>query len=102
MACGATTPESKTSESSVQNTHITDGPAVGLTVQSAELANHIEQWFVPGELSLEQGTTLLVFWEIWCPHCRTHMPLLNDTLDAFDPKGLKIVALTPLTGSQFK
>lgn len=59
----------------------------------------IDEWYqgVPGDVDLQHGTTMLVFWEIWCPHCRKHVPKLEDTYQKYKGKGLKIVALTRLT-----
>jgi len=53
-----------------------------------------EKWFV-GESSLDQGqATLLVFWEVWCPHCRREVPKLQATYDKFKGQGLNVVGVT--------
>jgi peroxiredoxin len=41
--------------------------------------------------------TLVVFWEAWCPHCARALPRLEATWKAWQPRGLQVVALTPLS-----
>ena len=61
----------------------------------------IEKWFVGGEgdLDLSSGTTLVVFWEIWCPHCKREVPELQATWESYNSKGLKMVGLTKISKS---
>ena len=70
---------------------------MGKTVSNAAMQPNIEKWYVDGELDLDSGLTFLVFWEVWCPHCKKHMPLLNDTYNKLSGKGLKVVGLTRLS-----
>ena len=60
----------------------------------------MEKWFVGSEkdLSLESGTTLLVFWEVWCPHCQRETPKVEATYEKYKGK-LKVVGLTKITKS---
>ena len=39
-------------------------------------------------------TTLIVFWETWCPHCELEVPKLQTLHDAYSDKGLQVVGLT--------
>lgn len=56
-----------------------------------------EMWF-QGKTSFEGGrATLLVFWELWCPHCRTELPALQALQDAWGAKGLQVVGITQQT-----
>lgn len=57
----------------------------------------VEKFFQGDLASLDDGTTLLVFWEVWCPHCKREVPKLTETYDKFNSKGLKMVGLTKLT-----
>jgi thiol-disulfide isomerase/thioredoxin len=61
--------------------------------------SHIEFWFNEGTLDLESGTTLIVFFEQWCPHCRREVPKLQSIADSLGAEGLKVVSLTRLTKS---
>jgi len=59
----------------------------------------IEQWF-QGEkdIDLTSGkTTLVVFWEEWCPHCRREVPKLEQTYEHLKGSGLQVIGLTKLT-----
>lgn len=61
----------------------------------------IEKWF-QGEDKLDlssDGTTLVVFWETWCPHCAREVPKLQAIYDSYSPKGLQVVGLTKVTRS---
>ena len=53
----------------------------------------IEKWF-QGEdkVNLDKGTTLLVFWESWCPHCQREVPKVQALYDALADDGLQVVA----------
>lgn len=59
----------------------------------------VEKWMQgQGEISLSNGKpTLLVFWEIWCPHCKREVPELQATYEELKPKGLQMVGLTKLS-----
>lgn len=57
-------------------------------------------WFSggPGDLHLDQGITLVVFFEQWCPHCERELPrLVGFTEAAGQP--VEVLALTRITKS---
>lgn len=61
----------------------------------------IEKWF-QGESDVNlagSGTTLLVFWETWCPHCQREVPKLQALYDSLRGDGLQIVGLTKVNKS---
>ena len=61
----------------------------------------IERWF-QGESDINlagDGTTLVVFWETWCPHCQREVPKLQAMYDKLKGDGLSIVGLTKITKS---
>ncbi len=57
----------------------------------------VEKWF-QGKTAMADGeATLLVFWEVWCPHCRREVPKVQATFDKYNGKGLNLVGLTKIT-----
>jgi thiol-disulfide isomerase/thioredoxin len=65
----------------------------------ASAGESVESWFTPGSMELSTGTTVLFFWEVWCPHCVRELPRAQEQLERLSPEGLKIVALTRLSKS---
>jgi thiol-disulfide isomerase/thioredoxin len=67
----------------------------------AGVDSNVEKWFIgsakDGELS--EGATLVVFWEVWCPHCKREVPELEATYNEYKGKGLKVVGYTRITKS---
>lgn len=60
----------------------------------------VDKWFQgEGKVDLASSKpTLLVFWEVWCPHCRKEMPEIEGGFwKNYQAKGLQVVALTRLT-----
>lgn len=64
----------------------------------------VDEWFIgdSSAVNLSKGTTLLVFWEVWCPHCKREVPNLQKTFDTYKGKGLQMVGLTKLTRNKSK
>ncbi len=61
----------------------------------------IDEWY-QGENDIDLAgdkTTLVVFWEIWCPHCKREVPKLQQLYTDLKGDGLQIVGLTKLTRS---
>jgi thiol-disulfide isomerase/thioredoxin len=60
----------------------------------------IEKWY-QGEsnVDIDKGATLVVFWEVWCPHCKREVPKLEATYEKYKGKGLQVVGLTKITKS---
>lgn len=59
----------------------------------------VDKWF-QGETSLQEGkATLIVFWELWCPHCKREVPKMQTMYDEYKDQGLNVVGLTKLTRS---
>ncbi|MCB9746256.1 MAG: TlpA family protein disulfide reductase [Alphaproteobacteria bacterium] len=43
--------------------------------------------------------TVVIFFEVWCPHCRREVPALQSHYAELAPRGLEVMALTRLTKS---
>lgn len=72
---------------------------VGKTVPG-NWATNVEKYYQgEGNVDLSSGTTLVVFWEVWCPHCRREVPELKATYEKLNGKGLNVVGLTKITRS---
>jgi len=61
----------------------------------------IQKWY-QGESEIDLAgdkTTLLVFWEEWCPHCRREVPKIQALYDTLKGDGLQVVGLTKINRS---
>jgi thiol-disulfide isomerase/thioredoxin len=59
----------------------------------------IDMWFQgKNEVNLDADkTTLVVFWETWCPHCVREVPKLEEVYDRYKGQGLQVVGLTRMS-----
>lgn len=58
---------------------------------------NVEKW-LQGESSLTDGkATLVVFWEVWCPHCKREVPKLQAVYNEYNPQGLNVIGLTKMS-----
>jgi thiol-disulfide isomerase/thioredoxin len=59
----------------------------------------IEKWYQgESDVDLASGkTTLLVFWEEWCPHCKREVPKMQALYSGLKDEGLQVVGLTKIT-----
>ena len=72
---------------------------VGKTI-AVDWQGNVDKWYQgEGSIDLTTGTTMVVFWEVWCPHCRNHMPEMIKTYDNWNSKGLNVVGFTRITKS---
>lgn len=65
-------------------------------VGKAELTPEVEYWF-QGDHDENARVTILVFFEVWCPHCRRELPELNATWSRWAGQGLQVEGYTKLT-----
>ena len=68
--------------------------------KAAPSSLEVEKWYT-SESAVDFASdkpTLLVFWEIWCPHCRREVPKLQATWDKYGDK-IQMVGLTKITRS---
>lgn len=55
---------------------------------------NVDKWH-QGNVDIAGGeATLLVFWEVWCPHCKREVPKMEKIHQDYGPKGLQVVGLT--------
>ncbi len=69
-----------------------------LSVVGLDAPQHyeVEKWF-QGKDAVQLTSnkpTLLIFWEVWCPHCRREVPKIQKLYETYGPKGLQVVGLT--------
>ncbi len=57
----------------------------------------VEKWYQGSVADLSSKPTLLVFWEVWCPHCKREVPKMEATHKTYGPKGLQVIGLTKQT-----
>lgn len=59
----------------------------------------IEKWYQgESEVNLDSGkTTVLFFWESWCPHCRNEVPKIQKLHEDHKDKGLQVLGVTRIT-----
>jgi thiol-disulfide isomerase/thioredoxin len=66
--------------------------------KAAPAAWEVDKWYQGSDSDLTaSGTTVVIFWETWCPHCRRALPLLQAMHDQFEAQGLNMVGLTKLS-----
>jgi thiol-disulfide isomerase/thioredoxin/outer membrane murein-binding lipoprotein Lpp len=58
-----------------------------------------EKWFQGKADFADSKATLLVFWEVWCPHCKKEIPKLAEDEGKYKAKGVQIIAATKVTKS---
>ena len=60
----------------------------------------VDKWFV-GEANMDDGkATVLVFWEVWCPHCRREVPKLQATYEKYNKRGLNLIGVTQVNNGK--
>ncbi len=57
----------------------------------------IEKWFQGGFEASDRVSTILVFWETWCPYCEREVPRLQKLYAKYKDRGLQVIGLTELT-----
>lgn len=59
----------------------------------------VEKWYQGKANYADSKATLVVFWEVWCPHCKKELPKLAEEEAKYKAKGVQIVAMTKVTKS---
>jgi len=67
--------------------------------QAPAIAPKVVRWFRGQDRFHPEKAkaTIVVFWEVWCPHCRREVPKLQALYDRYHDRGLEIIGLTRLT-----
>ena len=73
-----------------------DRATIEASVVGEQVADLGTQWF-HGEPTSVDGTQLVVFFEVWCPHCRREAPRLQKLADTLGAEGLQVVGLTRMS-----
>jgi thiol-disulfide isomerase/thioredoxin len=66
---------------------------VGTTIEGLDGVRWLQG---DGALS-DDKVTLLVFWEVWCPHCQRFVPELQPVADRYAERGLQVLSLTRMS-----
>jgi thiol-disulfide isomerase/thioredoxin len=59
----------------------------------------VASWYTREAFLDPTRTTVLVFWEEWCPHCEHEMPRLPELRARHAARGVDVIALTRVTKS---
>lgn len=74
-----------------------------LEVVGSEIANLSNIEWLAGQSDIDEGkATLVVFWELWCPHCKREVPKLQETFTKFKGQGFNVVSLTKMSRGKTK
>ena len=66
---------------------------VGTTAKAIDA----EKWLQGRAALTDQGMTLLVFWEVWCPHSQRELPRLKPLADRWRSQGVQVIGVTKLS-----
>jgi thiol-disulfide isomerase/thioredoxin len=71
---------------------------IGIIGEPVGAPPQIVRWFSggPADVHLDEGVTLIVFFEQWCPHCQREIPRLQGLTEAAG-QPVEVLALTRLT-----
>lgn len=74
-----------------------------LEVVGAEISELKDIEWLAGSADINDGkATLVVFWEVWCPHCKREVPKLQETYTKYKDKGFNVIGLTKMTRGKTK
>jgi len=60
----------------------------------------VEKWFTKKQAKYDTAkVNVLVFWEVWCPHCKREVPKLPELQEKWKGKGVQVMAFTKITKS---
>lgn len=53
--------------------------------------------WLQGSATFDDGVTVVVFWELWCPYCQRFVPQLQALHEELGPEGVQFAGLTRLS-----
>ena len=59
----------------------------------------VDKWFQGKADYADAPVTMMVFWEVWCPHCKKEMPELAVKEEGLKAKGVQVIGITKVTKS---
>ena len=59
----------------------------------------VDKWFQGKGDYADAPVTMMVFWEVWCPHCKKEMPSLALKEADLKKKGVQVLGFTKVTKS---
>lgn len=69
-----------------------------LDVVGSDIATLGDIEWLRGKSDIDDGkATLVVFWEVWCPHCKREVPKLQETYEKYKGQGLNVISLTKMS-----
>jgi thiol-disulfide isomerase/thioredoxin len=78
-----------------ENTETAEAPAP--EGQRGGVVDMDEVVWLQGRAPSAEGVQVVAFWEVWCPHCRTHLPKLDALAADLKLDGISVVGLTRQT-----
>lgn len=72
------------------------GPEIAL-IGTAATPVEAASWYTRPAKLTDARTTILVFWEEWCPHCKSEMPKMPGLAARHKAEGVQVIALTKVT-----
>lgn len=73
--------------------------ATELAVIGIDAELEVSRWLHNGEGVIDpERTTVLVFFEEWCPHCRREVPRIQGQLADWNERGIDVIGVTALSG----
>lgn len=67
-------------------------PMIGKKAENFKLMSISKKEFTLDELVGSRGA-MIFFWATWCPHCRNQISVLNESKQAIESNGVKIIVI---------
>jgi thiol-disulfide isomerase/thioredoxin len=67
--------------------------------KAAPAQMNVEKWLAGGDAVADLAgdkVSVLLFWEVWCPHCKREVPKMQATYEKFKGSGFQVIGLTKI------